>query len=354
MKTSWFRQLLLLTSLVISSDALAQTPVEYVVAEEKSIIDTIEVPTTLSAQNHSQLSFAVEGKLLELKKDVGDIVSKGDVLATLDTRRIESTIESLKAQVASAEASLADEKQQLNELQALAETDFVPASELRRSRTRVSVAEAQVAETKALLEETTVNLSYHELTAPFAGVITNRNVDLGEWLSSDQMVFQLVGNQVLYADAFLSQAYYPSINSDTKATLTYQRTDIEAQVLRVVPFIDGADRSFRVRLVGNYPEKWVVGNSLKATFNIDTGRRQTTVPQDAVVRYSDGRTSVWVAVEDSEQWQAVERPVELGLHFEGSVEIERGLKSSERVIVKGNEALTDGQALELTESDDYD
>lgn len=354
MKTSWFRQSLLLTSLVISSATLAQAPVEYVEAEEKSIINTIDVPTTLSSLNQSQLSFAVEGKLLEIEKDIGDVVSKGDVLATLDTRQIDSTIESLKAQVASAQASLADEKQQLKELQALAETDFVPASELRRTRTRVRVAEARLAETKALLEETEVNQSYHDLTAPFAGVITNRNADLGEWLSSDQMVFQLVGNQVLYADAYLSQAYYQSISSETKATLTYQGTDIDAQVLRIVPFIDGNDRSFRVRLVGKYPDKWVVGSSLKATFNIDTGRRQTTVPQDAVVRYSDGRTSVWVAVKDNEQWQAAERPVELGLRFEGRVEIKSGLKNSERVIVRGNEALTDGQRLELTESGDYD
>ncbi|RUO72998.1 efflux RND transporter periplasmic adaptor subunit [Idiomarina ramblicola] len=354
MKTSWFRQSLLLTLLIISNAALAQTPVEYVDAKEKSIINTIDVPTTLSALNRSQLSFSVEGKLLKLRKDIGDVVSKGEVLATLDKRRIESTIESLKAQVASAQASLADEKQQLNELQTLAETDFAPVSELRRSRTRVRVAEAQLAETKALLEETKVNLNYHELKAPFDGVITSRNADLGEWLNSDQMVFQLVGNQVLYADAFLSQAYYSSINSDTRATLTYQGTAIEAEVLRIVPFIDGTDRSFRVRLIGSYPDKWVAGNSLKATFRIDTGRRQTTVPQDAVVRYSDGRTSVWVAVEDNEQWQAVERPVELGLRFEGSVEIESGLENSERVIVKGNEALVDGQTLELTESDDYD
>ena len=78
------------------------------------------------------------------------------------------------------------------------------------------------------------------------------------------------------------------------------------------------------------------------------------MPQDAVVRYSDGRTSVWIAIERDNEWQAKEQSVELGLRFNGYVEVENGLDEGERVIVLGNEALTDGQVQKLTESADYD
>lgn len=354
MMTSWLKQSLIVTSLLVASTTQAQTPVEYIEANEKSIVNTVKVPTTLSAMNNSQLGFAVEGKLLELQKDTGDSVSKGDVLATLDVRQINSRIESLQAQVQSAQATLEDEKQQLNELDTLAETDFVPASDLRRSRTRVQVAESQLAESRALLKETEVNQEYHELKAPYDGVITNRSADLGEWLGVDQNVFQLVADKDRYADVFLSQSYYPSIDSDTLVKLSHKETSISASIKRVVPYVDGNDRSFRVRITGDYPDNWISGIPLTATFEIDTKRRQTAVPQDAIVRYSDGRTSVWVAKKENDNWQATERPVELGLRFNGYVEIENGLDNGERVIVRGNEALTDGQALELTESADYD
>ncbi|WP_417437022.1 efflux RND transporter periplasmic adaptor subunit [Idiomarina abyssalis] len=354
MMTSWLKQSLIVTSLLVASATQAQTPVEYIEANKKSIVNTVKVPTTLSAMNNSQLGFAVEGKLLELQKDTGDSVSKGDVLATLDVRQINSRIESLQAQVQSAQATLEDEKQQLNELDTLAETDFVPASDLRRSRTRVQVAESQLAESRALLKETEVNQDYHELKAPYDGVITNRSADLGEWLGVDQNVFQLVADKDRYADVFLSQSYYPSIDSDTLVKLSHKETSISASIKRVVPYVDGNDRSFRVRITGDYPDNWISGIPLTATFEIDTKRRQTAVPQDAIVRYSDGRTSVWVAKKENDNWQAIERPVELGLRFNGYVEIENGLDNGERVIVRGNEALTDGQALELTESADYD
>ena len=357
--TSWFRQSvsfipLLFITAILSNTAWAQAPVEYVEAKKQPVVNRVDVPTTLSALNNSQLSFAVEGKLLSLNKDIGDRVKKGDVLAKLDARQINSTIESLQAQVDSAKASLADEKQQLSELEALAETDFVPASELRRSRTRVQVAQAQLAETKALLNETEINQNYHQLTAPFDGIITSRSADLGEWLSAEQIVFQLVGSNNRHADVFLSQSYYSATNSDTKASLSYKDKTIDVRLTRIVPFVDGNDRSFQVRLNGDYPESWVVGIPLNASFEIDTGRIQTTVPQDAVVRYSDGRTSVWTALEQEGQWQAKERSVELGLRFNGYVEIQNGLDEGERVIVRGNEALTDGQVLKLTESADYD
>ncbi|QZN89793.1 efflux RND transporter periplasmic adaptor subunit [Idiomarina abyssalis] len=354
MMTSWLKQSLIVTSLLVASTTQAQTPVEYIEANKKSIVNTVKVPTTLSAMNNSQLGFAVEGKLLELQKDTGDSVSKGDVLATLDVRQINSRIESLQAQVQSAQATLEDEKQQLNELDTLAETDFVPASDLRRSRTRVQVAESQLAESRALLKETEVNQEYHELKAPYDGVITTRSADLGEWLGVDQNVFQLVADKDRYADVFLSQSYYPSIDSDTLVKLSHKETSISASIKRVVPYVDGNDRSFRVRITGDYPDNWISGIPLTATFEIDTKRRQTAVPQDAIVRYSDGRTSVWVAKKENDNWQAIERPVELGLRFNGYVEIENGLDNGERVIVRGNEALTDGQALELTESADYD
>ncbi|MBL4856575.1 efflux RND transporter periplasmic adaptor subunit [Idiomarina loihiensis] len=359
MMASWFRQSVFLIPLVfisavISDQARAQAPVEYVEAKKQPIINSVDLPTTLSALNNSQLSFAVEGKLLSLNKDIGDRVSKGDLLARLDSRQINSTIESLQAQVDSAQASLADEKQKLRELEELAETDFVPASDLRRSRTRVQVAQAQLAETKALLNETEVNQNYHQLTAPFDGIIASRTADLGEWLSADQSVFQLVGSDNQHADVFLSQSYYSSINSDTQASLSYKDTTIDARLSRIVPFVDGNDRSFQVRLTGDYPDNWIVGIPLEASFEIDTGRVQASVPQDAVVRYSDGRTSVWIAVNENGEWQAKELSVELGLRFNGYVEVESGVSEGERVIVRGNEALTDGQALKLTESADYD
>jgi multidrug efflux pump subunit AcrA (membrane-fusion protein) len=87
--------------------------------------------------------------------------------------------------------------------------------------------------------------------------------------------------------------------------------------------------------------------SVNAELQFGAGRSSVVVPRDAVLRYADGRTVVWVIEAADGADRAAERLVETGLSFDGLVEIRQGVTTGDRVVVEGNEALRNGQRVAI-------
>ena len=87
------------------------------------------------------------------------------------------------------------------------------------------------------------------------------------------------------------------------------------------------------------------GMSARAELRLDAGRQAVVVPRDAILRHPDGRRTVWIAETDGSESTVSERRVETGLEFDGVIEIRTGLEAGRSVVVRGNEALQDGQVV---------
>lgn len=90
--------------------------------------------------------------------------------------------------------------------------------------------------------------------------------------------------------------------------------------------------------------------SVHGTLRLNTGRRGVVVSRDALLRYPDGRVTVWVVKLDSEVPKVYEQPVKVGHSFDGRVSIPEGLQSGAIVVVQGNESLQEGQIVQIHES----
>lgn len=119
-----------------------------------------------------------------------------------------------------------------------------------------------------------------------------------------------------------------------------------------------SDRTFLVRLELQDNTALTVGAAVDAVIELRSDQRQLTVPQDAVIRYSDGRTAVWIVDEGDGELRAREILVELGESFNGWVaidgELTDSLEEGTDVIVRGNESLTSGDVLQPQTSTDYE
>jgi len=93
------------------------------------------------------------------------------------------------------------------------------------------------------------------------------------------------------------------------------------------------------------------GMSASGVLRLDSGVRGVTVPRDAIIRYPDGRVTVWIAEADGEQAKVRELRVQTGLGFGGRIAITSGLEAGALVVVRGNESLYEGQAVILREAD---
>ncbi|HMB74581.1 MAG TPA: efflux RND transporter periplasmic adaptor subunit, partial [Gammaproteobacteria bacterium] len=195
-------------------------------------------------------------------------------------------------------------------------------------------------------------LARHSLKAPFTGVIAARDADLGERVGSDSNVLLLVAIDRLLLDLRVPQSYFQRIDVGTPLTIRLDALpgqEIDSRVAHIVPVSDPEARTFLVRAqVDNRKGRLTPGMSVRAVLRIGTNRQAEVVPRDALIRYPDGRTVVWVAAVEGDRHVVEERLVETGLTFDDSVEIVEGLEQGEQVVIRGNEALREGQQVRVT------
>lgn len=320
-------------------------------AETAPIEREVRLTGTVTSPEVAQVSTSVAGLVKKVHVDSGDRVEAGTPLLTLDRDLEGLALKQERAAVAEAEARLADARRRLAEAERLARNRNIPESEVRSREAEVRIQAAALERLRAQADHQAERVSRHRLDAPFAGVVSRKLTAAGEWISPGSAVVELVAMDGLRLDFPAPQSYYPHIDTDTRVTVSMEalgERTLEARVGTTIPVSDPEARTFTVRV---YPEAddltITPGMSANATLHLATGREGVVVPRDALIRYPDGRVTVWTVADGDGQPVAREHVVKTGLSFDGRVEIRSGLDPGARVVTRGNEALEAGQAVRV-------
>lgn len=345
-----------LTGLLLALTGIAahgqQAPVvETAPAERAEIVEELRLTGTLTSPRGARLATEVEGRVADIAVDAGTEVAAGETLLELDDELSRLELQQARAARREAEVALDDARRRLREARDLARRNSVAETEVkdrqaevRRDSAVLDRQEAQEAHRAALLER-------HRLTAPFDGVVARRMTDLGEWVGPDVAVLELVAVDRLRLDLQVPQAYFGRVTPGTSVRVRLDampEEPLETEVTEVVPVSDPGARTFLVRVgLENDERRMTPGMSARAVLRIGAGRRGVVVPRDALIRYPDGRTSVWLAEGSGDTRMVTERRVQTGLAFGGRVEIESGLEAGLPVVVRGNETLQEDQEVRI-------
>ena len=333
--------------------ALAQDAptVATVPAQVAPIVREVRLTGTVTSPEVARVSTSVAGLVETVHVDSGDRIDKGDRLLTLDRELEALELEQERAAVAEAEARVADARRRLAEAERLATDRNIPESEVRSREAEVSIQAAALDRLRAQADRQAERVDRHRLDAPFAGVVSRKLTAAGEWISPGDAVVELVAMDGLRLDFPAPQSYYPRIDTETRVTVAMEalgERTLDARVGATIPVSDPEARTFTVRV---FPEAGDLpitpGMSANATLHLATGREGVVVPRDALIRYPDGRVTVWTVATENGQAVARENVVETGLSFDGRVEIRSGLDAGARVVTRGNEALEPGQAVRV-------
>ena len=353
-RLSWHLAVTAVASLLLMSDLAAApvAPVELAPVERRDIVETLRLSGSLTSPYRSSLSPDFEGRLVSLSVDAGDRVEKGDILFKLDDELARLELAQATAAEHEAEADLADARRRVVEVRKLVTEKTFPESEARSLEALVTRNLAILERRRAERAYAAATLERHTLKAPFSGVIAERGADLGERVDTDSQVLLLVAIDRLQLDLRVPQQYFQRVNPGTELNLALDALpgqSIAARVSQVVPVSDPDARTFLVRAqIDNPAARLTPGMSVRAAIRIGTNRQAEVVPRDALIRYPDGRTIVWVAAVEGDRYVVEERQVKTGLTFDGSIEIIEGLSVGERVVIRGNEALRQGQQVRIT------
>ncbi|MEF8833344.1 MAG: efflux RND transporter periplasmic adaptor subunit [Halofilum sp. (in: g-proteobacteria)] len=349
--------IVLLLGLLTAGTVAAQqaAPVAVTRAETRSIIEELTLTGTLTSPRRAELTPEVSGRATEVIAAAGDTVAAGDALLQLDAQLTRIELRQADAARDEAAANLADARRRLREAQDLAARNSIGQSELETRRSEVRQREAVLARREAEHAFQNELLDRHRLLAPFDGVINRRMIDVGERAHTDEPVYELVATERLRLDLEVPQRFFGAVTTDTEAAIRIDarpEETIDGRISTVVPVNDSSSRTFRARVeLDNRAGHMTPGMSARATLRMDTGRTGVAIPRDALIRYPDGRTVVWIVKGDGDTRTVSEQRVETGLRFDGRIAIREGLAAETTIVIEGNEALQDGQEVRVTNTE---
>ncbi len=297
------------------------------------------------------LSPRVEGMVSEILVDEGSWVEPGDPILELDAHLAEIEVEVAQARLEGASARQRDAIRKRDELLKLKQGRHASETSIASAAAEVEIVTADVTRERAELARARELRERHSVAAPFAGMVVDKQVEVGQWVQRDDAVVELVAMDTLRVRAPLPQSFYPRVPVGSKARVLFDalpEREFEGRVFARVALGNEASRSFPLLIdIPNPDHLLAPGMSARVLVELDDGTSEAlTVPRDAVVAKSDGSRQVWRLVEDDGHFTVAAVRVETGRAQGDRLEVVAGgLRAGDRIVLLGNENLQPGQAV---------
>lgn len=304
----------------------------------------------LEAWRTAKVSAETSGRVLDLLVQDGDAVAEGDALVSLDPSRQDISTSSARAQLSAAKHDLALATTDLAQTKSLHGSGSVSEFGLETSQHSYDKAKAAVASARANVKAARREKSDTSIAAPIEGIVTNRNVEVGDLLAPGTPVLQVVDISRLRVRVGLSGRQLARL--DRQAEVAVRVDDLGDLSLRgtfasVSPMANPLTGLFDVEYHLEQSEPPVLAGMVGTVVLPQVGRvDQVLVPREALTR-RDGGLGVFEVVEG----QARLRAVRVGAYGEDEVEIVSGLEAGAVVATSPLHALADGLEVSVSESE---
>jgi RND family efflux transporter MFP subunit len=326
------------------------------------------LPGNVSAFNSSSLFARASGYVTAWHSDIGAHLKKGDVLVTISAPDLDQQLEEAKAQLVQLQAAVeqaqanADLGQVTNGRTARlvaqgwstleqGDTDRLTAASRNAA---LSVAKANVRAQQAVVNRLQELSGFEEIKAPFDGVVTARNVNVGDLLNaggtSGRALYQVADIHRMRIFVNVPQAFLGELKPGVKATLHLpgQKETFEAELSSTSNALEENSRTALIELQAANPDgKLWPGAFTEVQFHIPSAPGTLRIPSTALVFGANGMR---VAAVDAGNKVAL-KPVILGRNLGNDVEIESGLSLTDRLIDNPQESIEAGSTVRIAGAD---
>jgi RND family efflux transporter MFP subunit len=255
---------------------------------------------TVEAKQRAQLAPLEAGRVKQLEVEIGDIVTKGQTLLSLDSKLAELEVLAAKASLMAIQVNLNEANRLYQEVLLLSKQQLVAQTLISERAALLANSEAQLANSQATLSLRHELLNRHTLQAPFAGVIAQRNVDLGEWITQQTPILTLVAQDDLRLTISIPQQYYSRLAKQLNVSVKVVPDSVDAQSFsavlnRLVPVSDPITRTFMAQIDLPKETDLVAGMSARAQISLpNTSQKTFMLPRSAIKQHPDGGSSVFI------------------------------------------------------------
>jgi RND family efflux transporter MFP subunit len=303
---------------------------------------TLALPGTLQGFQQSPIAARANGYVKRWTKDIGSRVEKGELLAEIESPEIGQQLSQAIAARQQTAASLGLARSTAERWEAMRRKDVVSQQELDEKRSSAVQAEANVAAADANVQRLRQMQGFTRIVAPFSGVITRRNVDVGDLIDSGgKVLFMLTQVDPLRIYVNVPQSYAQLVKPGQKVSVT--QTELRGQVFtgevaRTAGSIDAASRTMQVEInLANRDRALLPGAYVQVSLPL-AASETLVVPTNVLLFRPEG---VRVAVVDA-VGRVQLRSLTMGRNLGEAIEVLSGIDARDRLVVNPSDSLADG------------
>ena len=301
---------IIMVSAALPANAAERSPLVVVsTAKTDTVIRQVPLSGTITSARVAKLSTEVSGQVETVNVEVGDLVETGSALIKLDREIEQLTLQALQARTRQASAELNDTQRRYQDAKRLLKQKSISENDLRLLEAEVEVDAAMLKQQQVEQRRQQARIERHILQAPFSGVISERLTEAGEWIEPGRPVLTLVAVDDLRIEFRVPQEYYSSIDEQTTLDVTldaFPEREFAGTIDAVVPVSDPISRTFLIHVTVDAGDaRMTPGMSVHGKLQLSTGHQGVVISRDAILRYPDGRITVWVIDPDSEPGSGV-------------------------------------------------
>ncbi|MGB8768515.1 MAG: efflux RND transporter periplasmic adaptor subunit [Candidatus Korobacteraceae bacterium] len=316
--------------------------------------EELVLPGSLEAYIESPIYARTNGYLLRWYKDIGSRVTKGELLADIDTPEVDQELMQAQATRQQIVAQLNLAKINSDRYLSLRKTDSVSQEEADQQSSGYQQAKANLDAADANVRRLEELEAFKHVYAPFSGVLTKRNVDPGALINAGSIggaagkeLFDMAREDPLRVYVNVPQAYAPAIKNGMEAWVTLQEfpgQTFRGTVARTAEAIDTTTRTLLTEVdVPNKDGHLLPGSFGEVHFQVGINSQKVTVPVNTMLFRREGAQVAVVGRDNKVQL----RPITIGRDYGATLEILGGVSVDDEVVVNPADSLEDGQQVNV-------
>jgi RND family efflux transporter MFP subunit len=303
-------------------------------------IVTVDLMGTVQSRSHIKITAGVDGRLAWLAEP-GSYVRKGENLVKMDLLPLQLKLAEQIVQIKRTQINAKHLKGELDRFETLHSTQSISQHNLEQARTLYELENAELEISQLKRKQLEDQISRATIKAPFNGVVTERLAREGTDVSRSELLLKLLDTGNLEICLFAPVKYLPYVQQGDLLNIGENDQKKMAAVAAVIPNADPKSQTIEIRIT--VPEttnrKWITGELIKVAIPVQSSKSSLTIHRDALVLR---RESVYVVKVDAQN-KAHRVPVTVGAGVSDRVSVLGALANGDRVVIRGGEALTDGQ-----------
>ena len=343
------------TTLNAETAQSALTAVSVVSPKKTAPADEIILPGNVQPFITSPIYARTNGYLKKWYFDIGAHVKKGQLLALIETPEVDQQLQQARSNLLTAQANLELASITKTRYQGLLKSNAVSQQDVDNAVGTYNANKSIVEADKAAVEQYSALVSFEKVYAPFDGVITARNTDIGDLINSGSStgvktdLFQIVQAGTLRVYVNVPEEYSQGIKSGMTADLNlaeFPGRKFQGTLVRTADAINVTTRTLLIEIdLANPTGTLLTGSYAEVHLAVPTSASTFLLPVNALIFRSEGlRVGV---VKDG---KVALTPVTPGHDFGSEIEIASGLTASDQVIVNPPDSIVSGQAVQIVQA----